>query len=114
MIARKLQFDSLGLSQLLGCCLFWAFQQVLVKATLPKLAPVFQASIRFADATLIFWLQCTSRSVKLCAADGSLSAGLLAGSLFAAEFTFVTPLFVLLFGALWLNEAGTLIPEQQS
>ena len=86
MASRKTHLDALSISLLLACCLFWGFQQVLVKATLPELPPVFQASIRFAGATLLLLLWCAWRGVKLFAADGSLRAGLLAGALFAVEF----------------------------
>ncbi len=57
-----------------------------MKATLPELAPVFQAAIRFAGATVLLWLWCLWRGVRIFERDGSLGAGLLAGSLFAAEF----------------------------
>lgn len=86
MLARKTHLDTLSISLLLACCLFWGFQQVLVKATLVELPPVFQASIRFAGATLLLWLWCVWRGVKLLSADGTLRAGLLAGGLFAIEF----------------------------
>ena len=59
---------------------------MLVKATLAELPPVFQASLRFAGASLLLWLWCAWRGVKLFAADGTLKAGLLAGGLFAIEF----------------------------
>ncbi|MDH4134799.1 MAG: DMT family transporter, partial [Gammaproteobacteria bacterium] len=74
---------------LLACCLFWGFQQVLIKATLPELAPVFQAAVRFGGATVVLWLWCRWRGVALWQVDGSLGAGLLAGLLFAAEFACV-------------------------
>ncbi|MDP1953116.1 MAG: DMT family transporter [Polaromonas sp.] len=86
MIPRKNHLDTLSISLLLACCLFWGFQQVLVKATLVEVPPAFQASIRFAGATVLLLLWCVWRGVKLFGADGSLRAGLLAGSLFAAEF----------------------------
>jgi len=86
MSARKTHLDTLSISLLLACCLFWGFQQVLVKATLAEVAPAFQAAIRFAGATVLLWLWCAWRGVKLFRADGSLRAGLLAGSLFAGEF----------------------------
>ncbi len=86
MPSRKNHLDALAISLLLACCLFWGFQQVLVKATLPELPPVFQAFIRFAGATLLLGGWCVWRGIRLFAADGSLRAGLLAGSLFAAEF----------------------------
>jgi drug/metabolite transporter (DMT)-like permease len=86
MSARKTHLDTLSISLLLACCLFWGFQQVLVKATLAEVAPAFQAAIRFAGATVLLWLWCAWRGVKLFGADGSLRAGLLAGALFAGEF----------------------------
>ena len=84
--ARKEHLDSVSISLLLACCLFWGFQQVLVKATLPEVPPVFQAAIRFAGATTLLWVWCRWRSIPLFLPDGSLWPGLLAGALFAAEF----------------------------
>jgi drug/metabolite transporter (DMT)-like permease len=89
MNARKTHLDTLSISLLLACCLFWGFQQVLVKATLAEVAPAFQAAIRFAGATVLLLLWCAWRGIRLFSADGSLRAGLLAGSLFAAEFAFL-------------------------
>ena len=86
MTTRKEHLDALAISLLLGCCLFWGFQQVLVKATLPLVPPVFQAAIRFVCATVLLWLWCVARGVKLFGGDGTLQAGLVAGVLFAAEF----------------------------
>ena len=86
MIVRKTQLDALAISLLLGCCLFWGLQQVLIKATLAEIPPMFQASLRLWGATALLWLWCKARGVPLFTADGSLAAGLLAGSLFAAEF----------------------------
>jgi drug/metabolite transporter (DMT)-like permease len=84
--ARKEHLDSVSIALLLACCLFWGFQQVLVKATLPEVPPVFQAAIRFAGATTLLWVWCRWRSIPLFLPDGSLWPGLLAGLLFAAEF----------------------------
>ena len=86
MTPRKDHLDGLAVSLLLACCLFWGFQQVLVKATIPELPPVFQAAIRFAGATVLLWLWCRWRGVRIFERDGTLAAGLLAGSLFALEF----------------------------
>ncbi|MEY4883114.1 MAG: hypothetical protein RIS34_968 [Pseudomonadota bacterium] len=85
-MSRKTTLDGLAISLLLGCCLFWGFQQPLVKATLAEVPPVFQAAIRFSGATALLWLWCRWRSIRLFEADGSLAAGLLAGALFATEF----------------------------
>ena len=86
MSERKTHLDGLAVSLLLGCSLFWGFQQVLVKATISELPPVFQAALRFAGATCLLWLWCRWRGVRLLERDGSLPAGLLAGALFATEF----------------------------
>jgi drug/metabolite transporter (DMT)-like permease len=86
MTVRKQHLDTLAVSLLLACCLFWGFQQVLVKATLPELPPIFQAALRFVGATLLLLLWCRWRDVPLMARDGTLLPGLLAGLLFATEF----------------------------
>lgn len=85
-VARKSHLDSLAISVLLACCMLWGFQQVLVKATIAEVAPVFQAALRFVLATAALWLWCGWRRIPLWAHDGTLWAGLLAGLLFAAEF----------------------------
>jgi len=83
---RKTHLDSLAVGLLLFCCMFWGFQQVLVKATLTEVPPVFQAAIRFVLATALLMLWCRWRGIALFQRDGSLMAGLLAGALFAFEF----------------------------
>ena len=83
---RKTKLDATAIALLLACCLFWGFQQVLIKATLSELPPVFQAALRFAGATVLLALWCRWRGLVLFARDGSLGAGLLAGALFAGEF----------------------------
>ncbi len=86
MTSRKSHLDLLAVSLLLACCLFWGLQQVLIKATIAEIPPMFQASLRLWGATALLWLWCLARGVPLFTSDGSLKAGLLAGSLFAAEF----------------------------
>lgn len=86
MHARKTHLDALALTLLLACSIFWGFQQVLIKATLPEIPPVFQAALRFSAATILLCLWCLWRGVTLLGRDGSLRAGLLAGGLFTAEF----------------------------
>ncbi len=86
MTARKDHLDALAVSLLLACCLFWGFQQVLVKATIPELPPIFQAALRFAGATVLLGLWCWWRRIPLFGRDGSFFTGILAGALFALEF----------------------------
>lgn len=87
MSERKHHLDALAVSLLLACCLFWGFQQILIKTTVGEVPPLWQASIRFAGATALLWLWCAARGVRLFARDGTLGTGLLAGLLFAGEFT---------------------------
>jgi len=86
MTERRLQLDFLAIALLLVCCVFWGFQQVLVKATLPEVPPVMQASLRFMGATFMLWIWCRVRGVALFDSDNSLKAGFVAGILFCAEF----------------------------
>jgi drug/metabolite transporter (DMT)-like permease len=72
---------------LLACCLFWGFQQILIKTTVGEVPPLWQASLRFAGATAFLWVWCRVRKVPLFTRDGTLKAGLLAGLLFAGEFS---------------------------
>ncbi|MGP1682344.1 MAG: DMT family transporter, partial [Giesbergeria sp.] len=86
---RKPHLDTLAISLLLACCMFWGFQQVLVKATVVEVAPVFQAFVRFVMATVAVLLWCLWRGVPISSAReprGALWGGLLAGALFAGEF----------------------------
>ena len=86
---RKNHLDALAICILLACCMLWGAQQVLVKATVAEVAPVFQAFVRFALATVAVAAWCLWRGVPLGNARepvGATRAGLLAGSLFACEF----------------------------
>lgn len=86
MTQRRDHLDALATALLVACCLFWGFQQVLVKATLPEVPPVLQAAIRFIGATALLWVWCRRKGVALFERDGTLRAGLLAGVLFCGEF----------------------------
>ena len=63
MTARKSHLDTFAVSMLLVCCLFWGLQQVLIKATLTEIPPLFQASLRLAGATVLLWLWCRWRGI---------------------------------------------------
>jgi drug/metabolite transporter (DMT)-like permease len=86
MNLRKDHLDGLAVGMLLACCMFWGLQQVLVKAIMSEVAPLFQASLRCIGACVLLLVWCRIRGVRLFARDGSLWPGLLAGGLFAAEF----------------------------
>jgi drug/metabolite transporter (DMT)-like permease len=87
MTERKTHLDGIAVSLLVVCCLFWGAQQVLIKATLTELPPFFQASLRFIGATALLMLWCKWRKIPLWGRDGSFKPGVIAGLLFAVEFS---------------------------
>ncbi|MDB5915537.1 MAG: putative transporter [Ramlibacter sp.] len=87
MLERKQHLDALAVSLLIACCAFWGFQQILIKAIVTEVPPLWQAALRFVGATVLLFAWCAWRRVKLFERDGTLMAGLLAGALFAGEFT---------------------------
>ncbi|MEO8125233.1 MAG: DMT family transporter [Burkholderiales bacterium] len=87
MTDRKHHLDTLAISLLFACCAFWGFQQILIKTTVTEVPPLWQAAIRMTGATVMLWLWCVARRIKLFERDGTLVGGLLAGVLFAGEFT---------------------------
>src|SRR5688572_13847353 len=86
MVQRKDHLDALAVSLLLACCLFWGFQQILIKGIVHEVPPLWQAALRFIGATVLLSIWCAVRKVPLFQRDGTLRAGLLAGVLFASEF----------------------------
>lgn len=86
MTDRQNHLDTLAIVLLVLCCAFWGFQQILIKSTLAAVPPLWQASLRFAGATVLLLLWCAWRGVPLFQRDGTLKAGLLTGVLFAGEF----------------------------
>jgi drug/metabolite transporter (DMT)-like permease len=71
---------------MIALCAIWGFQQVAIKTANASVPPVFQAGLRSAIAALLVWGWARARGTPLFRADGTLTAGVLAGSLFAAEF----------------------------
>ncbi|MBB3180250.1 DMT family transporter [Variovorax sp. Sphag1AA] len=87
MTDRKDHLDSRATALLLACCAFWGLQQILIKTTVAEVPPLWQAAIRMSGAVMLLWLWCRWRGVPLFERDGTLKGGLLAGALFAGEFT---------------------------
>jgi drug/metabolite transporter (DMT)-like permease len=86
MSQRKSHLDVLAIAILLACCLFWGFQQVLVKATLPEIPALFQASLRFAGAAFVLCLWCRWRAIALYPRGLAIRPAVLAGVFFGVEF----------------------------
>ena len=74
MTLRKAHLDLFAISLLLACCLFWGMQQVLIKATIAEIAPMFQASLRLVGATVLLLVWCLWRRVPLFRRDGADAA----------------------------------------
>lgn len=87
MTDRKHHLDPLAVSLLFACCAFWGLQQILIKTTVTEVPPLWQAALRMAGATALLWAWCAARGIRLFERDGTLGGGLLAGALFAGEFT---------------------------
>lgn len=87
MIDRKDHLDARATALLLACCAFWGLQQILIKTTVAEVPPLWQAAIRMSGAVVLLWLWCRWRGVPLFERDGTLMGGLVAGALFAGEFT---------------------------
>ena len=64
MIERKNHLDTLAISIVLACCLFWGFQQILIKVTFSEIPPRWQASNTKASSA---W----PRSCRVCAEGNS-------------------------------------------
>jgi drug/metabolite transporter (DMT)-like permease len=86
MSERKSQLDTVAISSLLLCCALWGLNHVATKVTLAEIPPLMQASARSLGGALLVALWATLRRIPLLDRDGTLIGGLLAGSLFAAEF----------------------------
>src|SRR3990167_7430712 len=69
---RKNHLDPLAIAILLACCILWGAQQVLVKATVAEVAPVFQAFVRFAIALAAIMAWCLWRGARRAAGRGAV------------------------------------------
>jgi len=83
---RRTHLDGLAIGLMAVCCAAWALQQILIKAAIGELAPIWQASLRFMGSTILLLIWCRVRGVTIFVRDGSLKAGALAGVLFTLEF----------------------------
>lgn len=74
---------------MLALCLIWGLQQVAIKGIATDVSPMLQVALRSGAAALLVWLfsRFVARDRWL---PGMLGPGLIVGSLFAAEFLFLT------------------------
>ncbi|MCV6593145.1 MAG: DMT family transporter [Silicimonas sp.] len=86
---KKDRIDAFGAASLIGFSALLAFNQVIVKVVNEGLQPVFFAGLRSLGAIVCLWLWFALRRRPLGLARRDLGAGLLIGTLFAAEFLLV-------------------------
>ena len=81
--------DAFALQVMLGLCLIWGVQQVIIKLAAPDIAPVMQAAMRSGiSALLVGLLICWKGGWSQVPA--TWRGVLLAGSLFGLEFFFIS------------------------
>jgi drug/metabolite transporter (DMT)-like permease len=81
--------DARAIALMVGICLIWGVQQVVMKSVAGDIAPTMQLAIRFACSTVFFGTLVLRREGLRALADGTLASGLLLGGCFAIEFIFV-------------------------
>ena len=89
MQAVRQPLDSTAISLMLVLAMLWGLQQVAIKLALSGASPVAQAAIRSIVATALLALWARWRGIALFDRDGTLSAGIVAGLLFGAEFILI-------------------------
>ena len=121
--------DRFAAALTLALCILWGFNQVVVKAALPDIGPIWQTGARSAVGCLCVAAYVLATKRRVFVIDGTEAAGALAGLLFTAEFValyellrfttaaratvfiFAAPFFVAL-GALVFLRAERLRPIQ--
>jgi drug/metabolite transporter (DMT)-like permease len=86
---RHTEIDALAAGVMLLLCLVWGLNQVAAKVANAGISPILQAGLRSAGSCVLLWGWSAYRGVKLFERDGSLIPGLIAGLLFAAEFSLI-------------------------
>lgn len=83
---RKSHLDPIAVTLVVACCVLWGLNQVAAKAAMPELPALWQAATRSIGGTLLVTLWARLRGIPIFQRDATLRAGLIAGSLFGAEF----------------------------
>ena len=85
----KQRFDGLAIVLLVGLCMLFGLNQVVVKFGLEGISPLMQAGLRSVGATLLLMAWMGFRGEKIWYRDGASGWGILIGLLFAGEFLFL-------------------------
>jgi drug/metabolite transporter (DMT)-like permease len=70
-------------------CLTWGFNQVAIKLAIHDIPPLVQSAARSVIAALLVGAWTQLRGIPLFKRDGTLLAGIVAGTLFAIEFVLI-------------------------
>lgn len=122
MLPTPARLPASAVASMLALTLFWGVQQVLIKLTLPDVAPAMQAFLRYVLAAVALTLFMLATRRPILARDGTLVAGIGCGLLFGVEFLliflglthttasrgslliFTMPFFMMILSALFLRE----------
>ena len=85
----KTTFDSRAIVLLVGLCMLFGLNQVVVKFGLEGISPLLQAGLRSIGAALLLLLWMLWRGEKIFYRDGTFWWGVLLGVLFAIEFLLI-------------------------
>ena len=88
MSAARKNPDAFAFQVMLGLCLIWGCQQVLIKTAAVDIAPVMQAALRNGLAAVLVGLMICWRG-GWGQVGSTWRGGLLAGALFGVEFLFI-------------------------
>ncbi|MEK8047291.1 DMT family transporter [Ideonella margarita] len=86
MTQRRTDLDTFAITCLVCCCALWGLNQVATKVALSEVPPLLQAGLRSLGAASLLWLWARRQGIPLWPERRMWRGGLLAGSLFAAEF----------------------------
>jgi drug/metabolite transporter (DMT)-like permease len=89
MSAARRGLDGFVVTTMIVLCAIWGAQQVAIKLAAHDVAPMMQVGLRSGLSAALVLLLMRLRGEPLSLRDGTLGPGLLAGTLFAAEFLFV-------------------------
>jgi len=81
--------DALAIAVTVALCLTWGFNQVAVKLAILDIPPLIQSAVRSVAAALLVAAWAKLRGIPLLKRDGTLWAGIGAGTLFAIEFLLI-------------------------
>ena len=83
---RHVHLDRRAVLLVVGCTVLWGLGQIASKVALAQIPPLTQGGLRSVGAALLVLTWARWRGIPLWERDGTLVPGLIAGTLFAAEF----------------------------